>query len=711
ALQLLAQAAADSGLFPACLKEVITAGEQLRVTAPIRTFFARIAPCALVNQYGPTESHVVTSYTLDGAPDEWPLLPPIGRPIHNTSLYVLDSARRPVTIGVAGELYIGGAGLARGYHGRPELTRERFVANPFSEREGDRLYRTGDLVRYRSNGQIEFIGRIDDQVKVHGYRIELGEVESVLESHPQVRSAAADVRRNGKTDVRLAAYIVANGPQPPTIAELRGYLAQRVPRYMVPSSFTFVERLPLTPSGKVDRAALPEPAEQHAESHDAQDDPRTDIERRLADVWCKVLHVDDVGIHDNFFDLGGDSIGTIQLSSVAREAGLSVAPNQVFEYPTIAALAAAVAPETISAGSTSPLDTFDFSEMGTMIPIKPTGSRPPFFCVPGGGGVVFPFYNLIPFLDPEQPLYGLQDPSLDERGRIIDTVEELAAFHFAQMREIQPHGPYYIGGWSYGGIVAFEIAQMALRADEPVGMVAILDVLSPELMNARGGLRDRLARIRPRLAVLFRTFRGSFPYVRDGLYLLFNHTRTNGEGRGPALRDYFSWAWTDSLLQSFVKQAPIAQVAGANASLLKFKQPATRRVLHLLRINIQAIKKYDPKPYPGVLDVFRSRDDWADLKLDTFEDLGWGKLAEMGVLVHRLEGSHVTLMRKPYVDAFAKLLDARLRETQPPAAAPKRAARAEVESWYGEDGRRAPLAPATDGAARVTDVRAEVASA
>ncbi|NUM53922.1 MAG: amino acid adenylation domain-containing protein [Candidatus Hydrogenedentes bacterium] len=1093
------------------LRTVVSAGERCP-----REVVERWAPGRrFVNGYGPTEATVCAAMAVcdAGAGNA----PPIGRAPDNTQLYVLDRKMRPVPLGTPGELHIGGVGLARGYLGRAELTADRFVANPFVDTPGARLYKTGDCVRCRPDGQIEFIGRIDSQVKLHGYRIELSEIESVLESHARVRSAAVVVRGEEGNEPYLVAYIVADGGGRPTVSELRSHAGRRVPRYMVPSIYTFVDELPLTASGKVDRAALPSPSPQRDDPAGEIDVPQSDIERRLAAIFATVLRTDTVGLHDHFFERGGDSIASIQLAGLAREAGLAVSPNHLFEYPTVASLAAALSrgvlvhaeqsrvtgrvplapiqkwffeipnpnpshwnqsvtlranalididvlsqaieavvdhhdmlrarfrrasgtweqviaerggappvqlvdlsqvddkqlaesrasaeadiqgsldiergpvlrfavlrfgrgrpdaviaavhhlvidavswrivledleraydqimrgvpntflPKTTSfkhwstrlsalaahdrtgvgarywrahcddpapaiptelaagpnsSGSSSTLhvaldadratklfdrfnhadgahlldalaaglagafvewtggdafafnlethgrehsfddvdlsrtvgwftslipvrlhidanadtpsrvahvaaqlhearkhaldfgvrrfladdnparsdlprfadvsfnymgdidrlspagrlfttdslsqnfrgnyhpeseraclieingfahdrtlhfywtysanrhrpdtiarlantfiqqletiadahvgapappksiaETFNFAEMGTLIPIKPTGSRPPFFCVPGGGGVVFPFYNLVPYLDADQPLYGLQDPSLDENVAPFERVEDLAAFYLDRMRSVQPHGPYYVAGWSFGGAVAYEIAQQAVHAGEDVALVAIMDQLAPPLLETRGTLRQRLGKIVPAIAVLGRTVKGSFPYVRDGLYLVFSRDRQNGNGGAGriSLVDYFTWAWRDALFKSFLQQADIARVAVADSSYVKFKQPATMRVMYVLRSHVRALKFYRARPFPGVVDVFRSIDDWKDLKLDDDEDLGWGALAEGGIRVHRISGSHVTLMRKPHIFEFAHNLNERLRETQP----------------------------------------------
>ncbi len=364
ALQHLAEAADTYQLVPKSLREVVTAGEQLQVNRYIASFFQQLENCTLHNQYGPSESHVVTAYTLAGPPGDWPALPPIGRPLANTQIYLLQKDDRPVPVGVPGELYIGGICLARGYLNRPELTVEKFIPNPFLNQENglenaenrsvssllpssffllpsaNRLYKTGDLARYLPDGNIEYIGRIDGQVKIRGFRIELGEIETALAKHQAVKQAVVLAREDAPGDKRLVAYIVANPDEQLAIAELRPYLQGQLPDYMVPAIFMTVEAMPKTPSGKIDRRALPVPDSQRQELSQSYAAPQSELERLLAGVWSKLLKLDRVGIHDNFFEIGGNSLMTLQVAVQVRDLLSTDLPVvKLFQYPTIAQLA------------------------------------------------------------------------------------------------------------------------------------------------------------------------------------------------------------------------------------------------------------------------------------------------------------------------------------------------------------------------------------
>ncbi|HYN89366.1 MAG TPA: amino acid adenylation domain-containing protein, partial [Ardenticatenaceae bacterium] len=305
-----------------------------------REFYAQ-SGATLYNLYGPTEAAIDVTWWRCERESAYSVIP-IGRPIANARIYLLDGRGLPVPVGVPGELFIGGTGLARGYLHRPELTAERFVPDPFSDNPEARLYRTGDLARYLPDGNIEYLGRIDHQVKIRGFRIELGEIEAVLASHPAVRESLVLAREDVRGEKRLVGYVVASaGARPVSTTELREHLGTQLPDYMLPSAFVWLDALPLTPNGKVDRRALPAPDQERPDLADTYVAPRTPEEAALAEIWRTVLGVERVGVYDNFFELGGDSILSIQVVARARRIiGLRITPHQFFESQTIAALAA-----------------------------------------------------------------------------------------------------------------------------------------------------------------------------------------------------------------------------------------------------------------------------------------------------------------------------------------------------------------------------------
>jgi len=342
ALQSMAEVAGSEKLLPPSLRQIITAGEQLKITKEMRALFARLPQCSLDNHYGPSETHLATCLRMGGPASEWPRLPAIGRPIPNAQVFVLNPELQLTPVGVVGELYIGGAGLAREYFNRPDLTALRFIPHPFGP-PGARLYRTGDLVRYRNDGSLEFVGRIDGQVKVRGFRIEVGEIESVLKQHSAVKQVAVVPIEGEAGAKRLVAYVVATPGAAPTSEQLRGYLREKLPEYLVPATFLLLGSLPLLRSGKVDRDALRGRVEARAENVDGYVAPKTPTEEILAGLWADVLKRERVGLNDNFFDLGGHSLLATQLMSRVRDAfQVEVPLRSLFDSPNLAHLAQAI---------------------------------------------------------------------------------------------------------------------------------------------------------------------------------------------------------------------------------------------------------------------------------------------------------------------------------------------------------------------------------
>jgi len=342
ALHHLAEVAALSGRVPSSLCEVLSAGEQLQVTTAISWLFKKLDGCVIENQYGPSETHVVTAHTLASDVDTWPTLPPIGRAIANTQLYILDEHLHPVPIGVRGELYIGGDNLARGYLHDSERTAERFLSLSFDDGPPTRVYRTGDLGRFLNDGNVEFLGRIDNQVKIRGFRVEMGEIEALLSQHPDVADAAVVVRGESVGEKRLVAYVVPRPGRDPAPAESIRLLKQHLPEYMLPAYFVPLDALPLTPSGKVDRRSLPalgeiEPASRCVSPYEP---PANDLEAQLARIWAEILGIARIGRHDKFFELGGHSLVAVQIIARVQDTfGTAVPVRLLFKEGTIEAMA------------------------------------------------------------------------------------------------------------------------------------------------------------------------------------------------------------------------------------------------------------------------------------------------------------------------------------------------------------------------------------
>ncbi|MCO1581466.1 amino acid adenylation domain-containing protein [Crossiella sp. SN42] len=427
------------------------------------------------NLYGPTE---YTINTLGGGTTDRDL-PTVGRPIWNTRAHVLDEYLRPVPPGVAGELYIAGVGLARGYLDRAALTAERFVANPFGA-PGERMYRTGDLVRWCADGTIDFLGRTDDQVKIRGYRVEIGEIDATLAEHPGVRQVAVLAVDSELAGVkRLVAYLVGTAGE----TELREWAGQRLPAYMVPSAFITVDALPLTVNGKLDRAALPAP---DFGARSSGRGPRTEREAVLCQVFAEVLGVPKVGVDDSFFELGGHSLLAMRLVSQLRAAGVDgVSVGAVMAAPTVAALA-----ERLGAA-----DGADPALAG-LLALRAEGGKAPLFAIHPGFGLAWPYAALVPHLDEDRPLYGLQSPVV--AGETVHSFDALAREHLRRIRTVQPSGPYHLLGWSFGGQLAHAVAGLLQAEGEQVALLAVLDAqpadpaLPPDEPLEAGQIRDRL---------------------------------------------------------------------------------------------------------------------------------------------------------------------------------------------------------------------------
>ncbi|QKW53633.1 non-ribosomal peptide synthetase [Streptomyces buecherae] len=452
------------------LRAVVFAGEALE-SVHLADWYTRHSDRApvLMNMYGTTETTVhATHLTLErhdavavsGAGSV------VGTALADLRTYVLDAGLQPVPVGTPGELYMAGAGLARGYLNRPGLTAQRFVADPFGP-PGERMYRTGDVVRWRTDRQLEFLGRADEQIKISGFRIEPGEVEATLATHPAVGQAVVVAREDRPGDKRLVAYVVAASPDagldPTTV---RTFAAGRLPHYLVPAAVVILRALPLTTNGKLDRRALPAP--DYATAAHSRG-PRTPTEEILCGLYAQVLGLPVVGAEDSFFDLGGNSLlATRLIAQIQSTLGVELQISALFQTPTPASLAHAV-----QAGTTSG------HALKVLLPLRPSGSRLPLFCLHPAGGISWPYAGLLRHLGPDYPLYGLQACGLAKPEALPTTVEEMAADYLEHIRTVQPAGPYHLLGWSFGGMVAHALATQLQRDGEQVALLALLDTFPP----------------------------------------------------------------------------------------------------------------------------------------------------------------------------------------------------------------------------------------
>ena len=465
------------------VEQVLTGGEALS-PVHVRRALACLPATELINGYGPTEGTTFTCcFRIPRTLPETLRSVPIGRPIGNTRVYVLDPYLNPVPVGVAGELYIAGDGLARGYLNQPGLTAARFVADPFSDAPGARMYRSGDRVRYLSDGNIEFLGRLDAQLKIRGWRIEPGEIEAALLQHEAVSKAVVVSRADGD-EHRIVAYFVPFPSRAPAGGELLEFLRARLPDYMLPSAVVALGSLPLTPNGKVDLAALPAPVEHALPRDGASLQPRNAIEVQLMRLWEQLLRIEPIGMEENFFDLGGHSLLAVQLMDRIARLFERELPLDVLWYGrgTIRHLAEMLIEEHAEPVWTRP------------IAIKSGGGRPPLFCLPIAGGHLFNYVNMAPYIAADQPLFGLPLQGVDGKQPVHTSIEDMAAHCIRQMRTIQSAGPYHLSGYCSGGVIAFEMARQLRSQGEEVAFLGLIDSIAPTVGSTLRSMLHDLVR-------------------------------------------------------------------------------------------------------------------------------------------------------------------------------------------------------------------------
>jgi amino acid adenylation domain-containing protein len=568
----------------------------------------------LLNAYGPTET-TITATAFEFSPRLSENRPfqriPIGRPLANREIYILDNYGNPVPVGVPGELHIGGVGVGRGYLDRPELTAEKFVPNPFGEEPGARLYKTGDLARYLPDGNIEFLGRVDHQVKIRGFRIELGEIEAALDQHPAVREAVVLAREDTPGEKRLVAYVVAEQESRPTANDLRSFLKEKLPEHMVPVVFVPLDALPLMPNGKVDRLALPVPDRARPELEKAFVAPRDDLELQLAQIWEEVLGVRPVGVRDNFFELGGHSLLAVRLFAlIENRLGRKLPLTTVFQGATVEHLASVLRQQAKPGPQSS------------LVAIKPDGSKRPLFLVHPAGGHVFPYIYLAQYLGPDQPCYGLQARGLEEGQDPHTRIEDMAAYYIEALQTVQPAGPYLLGGWSMGGVVAFEMAQQLHAQGQRVALLALLDGRIP-------------------------TPDEKFPEEDYEAVLLVE--RYFGLSFGPM--ESLAQLPKDEQLAFMLEQAKSAGLVPAELEVSE-----ARRFVELLKSDLRATQNYALHLYPGRVTLFKASEELAGTSPDP--TLGWSEWANAGVEVHVVPGNHANLVYEPHVEVLAEKLSA-----------------------------------------------------
>jgi thioesterase domain-containing protein/acyl carrier protein len=580
-----------------------------------------------VNFYGTTETPQAMGFFIVPKPEIADTVEsktefrrvPLGQGIDDVQLLILNGSEQLAGLGELGELYVRTPYLSDGYLDE-ELTRERFVINPLTGQAHDLLFRTGDLARYLPDGNVEFVGRADKQVKIRGFRIELGEVESALRQHPDLRDAVVICRSNrseetsagSATDKILAAFLVPNRDTPPGPDMLHSFLTDRLPAYMIPSAYVPIEKIPLTSNGKVDFGSLPEP-DSPSPRHSAYAKPHGAAQRRLAQIWGDLLHVDRIGRIDNFFELGGHSLLAVQLfEQIEASFGRKLPLATLFQVPTIDQLARLVSQNTEVTISTK-----------SLVAIQPAGSRPPFFCVHGIGGHVLRYYDLPLYLGENQPFYGLQSQGLDGHQEACQTIEEMAVHYIEEIRTVQNEGPYLVGGLSLGSYVAYEMACQLERQGDHVGLVALFDGHASNLP----GYREALSRI-GRIRHLERSLAEKIKYHAKNLSRL-----------------------SPSQQAQYVQGVITRKVPNGGRDHHQADNDSVPD--HLQKIywtNGLAMSQYIPGPYPGKITLFR-----ANASRGTYR--GWDDFAFGGVDIYDIPGNHTSIVDEPNVKTLAQQLE------------------------------------------------------
>ncbi len=618
-LQLLVDQAGKPELLGDSLRLAMMSGDWIPLGLPDQ--IRRVLPKTnVISLGGATEASIWSILFPIGKVDSnWKSIP-YGKAMLNQSFHVMSQDFVPRPVWVPGQLYIGGVGLAKGYLHDDQKTNASFVINPVN---GERLYRTGDLGRFLPDGNIEFLGREDFQVKVQGYRIELGEIEARLQEYPGVDLCIVIVREDTPGEKRLAGYVVAKqgvSIEPENVKEqLRG----KLPEYMVPVSIVVLDRFPLTPNGKVDRKALPAPARSNAEFNFTVSASRDSLDRQLIKLWERVLNVRPIQLRDNFFDLGGNSLVAVRLFSEMRTIfGRSFPLSVLFQAPTVEKLA-----DMIRKGGWSPKWT-------SLVPIQPGGNKPPFFCVHGGGGNVLIYRELAHHLGPDYPFYGLQARGLDGSAEYLTTTEAMAENYLRELRELQPEGPYYLGGFCMGGQVAAEMAQRLVQDGQKVNLLFVIDTHNFNGIPPRFTLAERVENFGQKI-----------------IFHSSNVMRLGVKGQVAYVVEKSKIA-----LRREIERVRIKIVHMFKLNPHRDVTAGTREEF-IEDINDRAFLAYVPRVYPGKMTICKPKRNYAFLR-DPFN--GWGGIAAGGLEIIELPSDPGGIFLDPYVQTLAEKLRAQI---------------------------------------------------
>jgi amino acid adenylation domain-containing protein len=618
---------------------IATASEPLLPDLP-RRWRALGHGAQLINMFGLTETTgIVTTYTIPADCDSETATVPIGYPLGGTRVHLFDEFQNEVPVGSVGELFVAGPSVGLGYLNQPEQTAERFVSDPLRAPVDGCLFRTGDMARFGADGSLEFLGRVDDQIKISGVRIELAEVEAALRAHPAIEEVAVIARGDDPSDRRAVAYVAPAPGATLAVDGMRTFLRARLPEPMIPSGFVIIESLPRLPNGKLDRDALPVPTKARPELSRSVVPPRTATERRLVEIWEAVLAIVGIGITDNFFDLGGNSLaGLYMLARVHEVFGKHLPATAVLQAQTIEEMAKLVEEDPVSRSA--------------LIPLQAYGSKPPFFWIHGELSNA----SLPRYLGPDQPLYALVHQSQDGNPARFTTVEEIAGHYLEEVRTIQPSGPYLIGGFCFGALVAFEIAHQLRAQGEKIRLLVLMEP-SP-LRNRSSSPVSRRAAVTGRPSWQRRIRNSGLRHLQN---LRQIHRRD---------RLHYVWVRTVERLSALINgiTSPPARalkraVCWAYHSV-GVPVPYSFRSSYILGVYRRATQRYAVRTYPGSVSLFVPRD--APENSISY----WKGLATGTIEIHEIPDGHEAILKEPLVQVWAETLKACLNTAQAPDSFP-----------------------------------------
>lgn len=612
-LKCLAEYVAGNAIDLPKLKTIIVAGEQLLLTNDTRRLLD-VGGITLINQYGPTEAHVVTSFTVDRHYNGPSALPPIGKPIDGTGIYIVDNELRMLPLGVAGEICITGAGVAKGYLHNEQLTAEKFIANPFGE---GKMYRTGDIGRWLPGGNLEFLGRADNQVKIRGFRVEIGEIENVLQQCDFVRQCMVVAKENKEGTKQLVGYIIPekNFSRNAVVA----FLESKLPGYMIPSLFIPLTAFPITPNGKVDRSALP-PSDEATGEYAA---PKTVIETTLVKIWQEVLGLEKVSIHDDFFELGGHSLLVVKtIAKINQQTGRNLPTGSLFQYPTVEKYANFL------------LEGRSEENTKHIIPIKTGNGKMPLYII--APIAVEPLGRFIPFtrlLNENQPVYGIELPEVSQLNINTISIESIAARYVVDLQTHNPQGPYALSGYSIGGLIAFEMAKQLDKAGKKVALLCLFDTVAytqrPEPSEKANAHHKNKFQLYPKLKAAISSL---YHRIDDNIYAFKYNPLNTILGK------------KDSVISVIKKMLKVDK---------RKEQKTDEQRVHddLLKLSFAAYKEYQLTPYTGDITLFRAKRRIA--YLETSKTLGWSPYAR-AVNVIGIEGNHYSIFAPIHCKHLAK---------------------------------------------------------